>query len=160
SSQLTFQVLATPTSVFVDNAWASLPLGTAVTASFDGQTHYIGYDAFATIQAGINAVAANGSVDIDNSANPYTESNITVATAGLTTQGQRQSGVAVAPATADGHLDNAFGSASNGFIIAASGVEIEKLTIDGNANTTLAGTQNFRNAVITNSPNDGNTYNN
>ena len=73
----------------------------------------------------------------------------------------RQSGVIVAPSVADSHLDSSFAAtADNAFIIAASGVTIEDLTIDGNANLALAGTQNFRNAIITNSQNDSVTYDN
>jgi uncharacterized repeat protein (TIGR03803 family) len=72
SAGLTFQVLAAPTSVFVNGAWAGDPLGTAVTWT-DGTTHYVGYDAFGTIQAGVNAVAADGTVDV--AAGTYTETD-------------------------------------------------------------------------------------
>ena len=37
----------------------------------DGSTHYVGFDAFGTIQAGINAVAAGGTVNV--AAGTYTE---------------------------------------------------------------------------------------
>ena len=58
-----FQVLAAPATVYVNPSYASLPLGTPITWT-DGSTHYVGYDAFATIAAGFGNVAPNGRVDI------------------------------------------------------------------------------------------------
>ena len=54
---------AAPTSVYVTPGYASDAPGTAVTWT-DGSTHYVGFDAFGTIQAGINAVAADGTVNV------------------------------------------------------------------------------------------------
>jgi hypothetical protein len=134
--------------VYVNSAWAGSSAGSDPGALGTGNS--FGYDEFADIQDGVNAVAAGGTVEIDNGS--YTQSNIVVSQA-MTIQGQSQSGVVLSPAKTDSHDDSAFGgSASNGFVIAASGVTIEDLTIDGGAN------QNFRAGVITNSPNDGNTY--
>jgi parallel beta-helix repeat protein len=84
SSALTFQVLAAPSTAFVNAAWAGDALGTSVTWS-DGSTHYVGYDAFGTIQAGIDAVAVGGTVDV--AAGNYTETdtiaqNVTINGAG------------------------------------------------------------------------------
>jgi hypothetical protein len=51
------------TESWVDDDWAGLPNGTAVTLPGGGMGH-IGYDAFAVIQDGINAVAAGGTVHV------------------------------------------------------------------------------------------------
>ncbi len=75
SNAETFQVLATPTNVFVDTLYAADPFGTAVTWT-DGSTHYVGYDAFGTVQEGVTAVASGGTVHL--AAGVYTEQvNIT-----------------------------------------------------------------------------------
>ncbi|HSZ54286.1 MAG TPA: hypothetical protein VK797_01400 [Tepidisphaeraceae bacterium] len=148
-----------PLNVYVNSAWAGLPFGTDPDGS--GPATAIGYDAFASIQAGVNAVAPGGTVHIEHNgtATVYDESNILVDQPETIT-GDSQSGVIVAPAFADSHTDSSFGgTVSNGFVVASSNVTIEDLTIDGNANSSLSGAQNFRNAVITNSQNDNATYN-
>ena len=61
---------SSPTSVYVASAYAGDAPGTAVTWT-DGSTHSVGFDAFGTIQAGINAVAAGGTVNI--ASGTYTE---------------------------------------------------------------------------------------
>jgi len=63
STAATFQVVAVPTSVYVNAAYASDPPGTTVTWT-DGSTHTVSYDAFGTVQAGVTAVASGGTVDI------------------------------------------------------------------------------------------------
>ncbi len=60
----------TQTSVYVASEYAGDAPGTQVTWT-DGSTHTVGVDAFGTIQAGINAVAASGTVDVASGA--YTE---------------------------------------------------------------------------------------
>jgi hypothetical protein len=65
-----FQLDPVPTITYVNMAWTGDASGTAVTWT-DGSTHYVGYDAFGTIQAGVNTVAAGGSVNI--AAGTYTE---------------------------------------------------------------------------------------
>ena len=62
STGATFQVLATPTTVYVSPTYAGDPLGTTVTWT-DGSTHYVGYDAFGKVATGVAAVAAMGTVD-------------------------------------------------------------------------------------------------
>jgi hypothetical protein len=106
-------------------------------------------NAFSTIQGAINA--ANPGDTIDVLAGTYFESNILV-TKSLTIQGQSRAGVILGPSVADGHIDSAFaGPVSNGFVIQSSGVTIQDLTIDGNANAALntssGQTQNFRAGV-------------
>lgn len=59
-----------PDHVFVDDDWSTLPDATPVFFPGNADRHYIGYDAFATIQAGINAVS--GSI-VDVAAGSYNE---------------------------------------------------------------------------------------
>ena len=78
------------TSVYVSSAYASDAPGTQVTWA-DGSTHVVGYDAFGTVQSGVNAVAAGGTVNV--AAGTYTEQitisqSLTLAGAGA---GQRSS---------------------------------------------------------------------
>jgi len=47
----------------VNGAWSASVLGTPVTWT-DGSTHYVGYDAFGTIQGGVNALAPGGTVAV------------------------------------------------------------------------------------------------
>jgi hypothetical protein len=134
--------------VYVNAAWAGSTNGSDPGSLGGGNS--FGYDEFATIQDGIGAVASGGTVIIDNG--NYTASNIVVSQA-MTIEGESESGVVISPSGSDSHDDSAFGgSVSNGFVIAASGVTIEDLTLDGGAN------QDYRAGVITNSANDGNTY--
>ena len=143
-------------TTYVNAAWAGSSQGQTVSDSFG--SHTFGVDAFATIQDGVNLVASAGTVHIDSGT--YFLANLLVANP-VTIVGVSESGVVVAPAAADGHDNSAFGgSADNAFIIGASGVTIEDLTIDGNANMSLGGSQNFRNAIVTNSPNSGVSYDN
>jgi autotransporter-associated beta strand protein len=61
------------TSTYVDAKYAGLSTGTAVIWPLNSGTgtHYIGYDTFATIQQGVNAVAAGGTVNV--AAGTYSE---------------------------------------------------------------------------------------
>jgi len=95
-----------------------------------------------SIQRGVDAATAG---DIENvNAGTYKESNITVNKA-LTVLGVNRSTVIVAPSIVDGHINSATaGPLSNGFLIQHNDVAIKTLTIDGNANPSLGGTQNFR----------------
>ncbi|HTP10557.1 MAG TPA: right-handed parallel beta-helix repeat-containing protein, partial [Anaerolineae bacterium] len=54
----------TPQTVFVDDDWIGLSSLTQVTFPGDPDPHVIGVDAFATIQAGVNAVASGGTVKV------------------------------------------------------------------------------------------------
>ncbi|MCX6306917.1 MAG: DUF1565 domain-containing protein [Bacteroidetes bacterium] len=101
--------------------------------------YYINFtDAEAGTTAGGMITAVNGI---------YNESNIPV-TKNLTFQGQSRTGMILGPGMVDGHIDDRFTSASNGFIIRSSNVIITTMTLDGNEDNGLAGVQNFRNAVI------------
>jgi uncharacterized delta-60 repeat protein len=144
-----------PTTVYVNAAWT----GTANGVDADGPTGgalgngtSFGYDEFSNIQDAVNAIAPNGTVDIYDGT--YSQSNIVVSNP-MTIHGQDEAGVIVTPSLIDSHDDSSFGgsTASNGFVIAASGVSINNLTIDGGAG------QNFRDGIITNSPQDSTTYN-
>ncbi len=70
SDTLTVTAAALPTSVYVSPSYASDTPGTPVTWT-DGSTHTVGIDAFGTIQSGINAVAAGGTVNV--ASGTYTE---------------------------------------------------------------------------------------
>src|SRR5208337_462922 len=61
---------AAPKSVYVASGYFGDPPGMPVTWT-DGSTHTVGFDAFGTIQAGINAVAADGTVNV--ASGTYTE---------------------------------------------------------------------------------------
>ena len=67
SAQITVKL--PPSTVYIDAAWTgpSYSPGTAVTWT-DGSTHYIGYDAFSSIQSAVNAVAPDGTVDVASGA--------------------------------------------------------------------------------------------
>lgn len=102
----------------------------------------------ASMEDGI-AVAANAGATVTIAPGLYRESNIVVNKA-LTIQGQSQTGVTIAPAGVDDHTDSDFGgSYQHGFIVQASGVTIQNLTLDGNANTTLPGDHNYRAGILT-----------
>jgi len=60
----------TPTTVYCNDAWAGDPLFTPVIWN-DHSVHVIGYDAFSSIQPGVNAVATGGTVNV--AAGTYTE---------------------------------------------------------------------------------------
>ncbi len=155
TATLSIQVVPPPV-VYVNASWAGSSQGQTVSDGFG--SHTFGVDASDTIQQGANLVAPGGTVHVD--AGTYDQANVLLAKA-ETIVGVSETGVVVAPDTADGHSDSSFGgTADNAFIIGASGVTIENLTIDGNANLSLAGSQNFRAAVISNSPNSGLTYDN
>ena len=155
SATLSIQVVQ-PSDVYVNASWAGSSQGQTVSDGFG--SHTFGVDAFDTIQQGVSLVASGGTVHIDSAT--YYVANLLVAKA-ETIVGVSENGVIVAPSIADGHDNSSFGgSADNAFIIGASGVTVGGLTIDGNANGGLSGSQNFRDAVVTNSPNSRVSYNN
>src|SRR5690606_16625137 len=53
---------ATPSVVYVDDGWASVPIGDDPDDA--GPAIAMGYDAFATIQKGISTVATGGTVNV------------------------------------------------------------------------------------------------
>lgn len=100
------------------------------------------------IQEGIIWALAGGTVIVHDGL--YRESNATVDQP-LTIVGESRTGVVIAPASTDDHVDTAFGGAyQHGFIVQSSDVTIKNLTIDGRANTSLQpGRNNFRNGIVT-----------
>ncbi len=66
NATLTITPCVTGSVVYVDDGYVGLPFGTAVNFPHDGGAgpHLIGCDAFATIQDGINAVVAPGTVNV------------------------------------------------------------------------------------------------
>ena len=123
SSPLTFTV-ATPSVVYVNTAWSntgSYPPGASVNVGA-ADPHYIGYDAFATVQAGVNAVASGGSVYV--LAGTYIE-EVTVPNPMLLHGAGIDTTVLIGPKT---------GASPNTLTLASSGVTVEGFTItrDGN----------------------------
>ncbi|HTB85104.1 MAG TPA: immunoglobulin domain-containing protein [Candidatus Sulfotelmatobacter sp.] len=74
SSPVNFTVgTVPPAAVFVDSNYTGLAANTFVSWPYAGAgTYVIGYNAFATVQGGVNAVAANGTVNV--AAGMYPES--------------------------------------------------------------------------------------
>ncbi|MBK7094709.1 MAG: hypothetical protein IPH57_06590 [Saprospiraceae bacterium] len=103
---------------------------------------------YTTIQAAVNAGDPSDVIEVCNGT--YIESNIFV-NKSVTIDGQSRAGVIIVPAAEDANMDNAFGSsAQNGFIIAANGVTIQDVTIDGKGNPALTlGKNNFRTGIVT-----------
>jgi autotransporter-associated beta strand protein len=86
SSNVTLTIIDTlsaPLATFVDAAYAGLPPGTVVTwpAVSGSGSHYIGCDAFATIQGGIDTVATSGTINV--AAGTYVENVLLNKTATL-----------------------------------------------------------------------------
>jgi hypothetical protein len=108
-----------------------------------------GTTAFGSIQAAIDAANPGATVRIADGT--YVASNTTIDKP-LTLVGESRGGVILAPAAVDDHdpggtFDGAF---QHGLIVAADGVTIRRLTIDGEANTALSpNDRNFRCGIVT-----------
>lgn len=153
---VTSVIPATPSTTYVDDGYAGLPAGTPVDWPYTGTGgHLVGCDAFATIQGGVDAVAAGGTVNVANGS--YAE-NVVVSTT-LTLAGQSRAGVVVVPALT-GPNPCAGASlcpgASNVILVQASGVTIRDLTVDGDNPALVSGIVrngadiDARNGIITN----------
>ena len=134
--------LAQTTTVYVNDDWAGMTVGEDPDGT--GPALVFGTDAFATIQAGVDAVAAGGTVNV--AAGTYLEA-VTVSKS-LVLQGASRSAVVIGPAAADAGngYDATDGTPQNGIVISASNVTVKDLTIDGQANTALTG-NNFRHGI-------------
>lgn len=127
-----FDIRSIPTIVYVNKSWTGLAAETIVFT--DGANHIIGYDAFAGIQQGLNAVAAAGTVYVYPFASGYSE-NLIIAKA--VTLGKAPdaapSDVIVYPASSGTACDE--GSicpeSSNVVLVRSSDVTISHLTVDG-----------------------------
>jgi len=74
-----FQITAapvTPNDVYVNSSWGTVPAGQDPDGS-GGPATQMGYDAFSTIQAGLTAVAAGGTITVSPGTGPYIE-NLTI----------------------------------------------------------------------------------
>ncbi len=137
------QLSTIPTIVYVDDSWDGTVLGADPDAT--GPATAFGYDAFAVIQDGVNAVTADGTGTVHVYDGTYAESNIAI-DKDITIEGESQSGVTITPAFADSHTDSTFGgTVSNGLLVQHDGVTITHLTLDGGAS------RNFRAGIITDS---------
>ena len=139
TAELTFRIeAASPTMVYVDDGFAGLandtttdwPCATGPSIPCPG-THIIGYDAFATVQGGVNAVATGGTVKV--AAGTYTEYVTVNKSVGLrgpnygtspNNGGSRIAEAIILPATTDN-------SAGSVVTVTASTVSIDGFTIDG-----------------------------
>lgn len=103
-----------PAEVFVNGDWAGLPDGTVV-----GPGRVIGDNAFSTVQGGVDAVDAGGTVHV--AAGVYHERVFMVGPekAGITVKGQLN-------AVLDG---TGFGTTDRGFSIASDGVTVEGFVV-------------------------------
>lgn len=150
-------ISSTPSITYVDDGYAALPAGTAVDWPYTGSgSHLIGCDAFATVQGGVNAVAAGGTVNVANGS--YTE-NVVIGTP-LTLAGQSRTGVVVMPALSAPNPCTGSslcgGAASTVLLVQADHVTIHQLTVDGDNPALVSGIVrngadlDARNGIITN----------
>ena len=126
STAAPFQVLAVPTTVYVNTTYASDPLGTAVTWT-DGSTHTVGYDAFGTVQAGVTAVASGGTVDV--AAGTYSEQVNILQSLTLTGAGDDATEIQVPYNDATGVEVEV--SITSGAVVAMSGLTIGNVVLGG-----------------------------
>ncbi|MCC6399070.1 MAG: right-handed parallel beta-helix repeat-containing protein, partial [Bacteroidetes bacterium] len=111
--------------VWVNTAWAGASPGDPV----DG--HWFGTDAFATIQAGINAVLVPGTVNV--AAGTYTEA-VTLNKSQITLRGAASGGAIINPAN----------TALNALTLAGNQFVISRLTLTGGKNGLYGTTANSR----------------
>lgn len=122
-------------TVWVDASW----VGTATNTEVAPGKIY-GYNAFATIQAGINAVAAGGTVNV--AAGLYLEEVSIVGKNDITLAGAGEGLTVIAPYRA--YTTNNYGI----FINNANGLHIQDLNVDGFANPGLsAGVAHYKDGI-------------
>ncbi len=153
-TSLTNTILATGGSLSVAGIATTTVNGVIAASTLTGNAPTVNVQSGngATIQVGVDLAGTGATVNVANGT--YIESNILVPTS-LTIAGQSEANVLVEPAFADSHTDSDFGGTivSNGFVVQANNVTIQDVTLDGNANSGLSGTQNFRAGIITDSTN-------
>ncbi|MCD4697458.1 MAG: right-handed parallel beta-helix repeat-containing protein, partial [Bacteroidales bacterium] len=120
--------------VWVDDSWAASSPGDIVGG------HTFGYDAFAVIQDGIDAVDDPGTVNV--AAGPYYEEVSIVGIDNLTITGAGQGNTIIAPY-------REYTTGNNGISIDnADGITIQQLTVDGFANIALTpGVAHYKDGV-------------
>ncbi len=112
------------TTIWVNDDWAALPNGTLVSAG--GGTHIMGYDAFVTLQAGIAAAPAGGTVNVLNGT--YSETGQIVISKNLTINGESAAGTIIKPTASTGGS----GDARGWFLVNAGMVfNLSNVTLDG-----------------------------
>jgi hypothetical protein len=153
----------TPATVYVDDSWTGTTPGTDPDGA--GPATNFGCDSFATIQDGVTAVPAGGTVIVY--AGLYRE-NVTI-TKALTLNGAGAVSVTLQPAISNPNCGGAGGGSlcpggSNIILVQANNVTITGMTLDGDNPTLTSGTVvggadiDARNGIITN--HIAGTYNN
>jgi hypothetical protein len=142
-------------TVYVDDSWVGTPLGSDPDGA--GPATSFGCDSFATIQGGVNAVTAGGTVIVNDGS--YIE-NVTIPKA-LTLTGAGAATVFLKPAVSNPNCGGGGGGSlcaggSNLMLVQADNVTISGLTLDGD-NPSLTSAENVgganidaRNGIITN----------
>jgi parallel beta-helix repeat protein len=121
----TFEPVAPPSTVYVNASWAGLPVG--VDPDGAGPAAGIGYDAFATIQDGLNAVASGGTVYV--AAGTYSENVLVNKPVTLLGANAGLAGSSGSRTAESGVRTN--GNQTAIFTVAASGVTIDGFLLEG-----------------------------
>lgn len=123
-----------PPITYVDDTWAGTPLGTDPDGA--GPATNFGYDAFATIQGGIDGVATGGTVNV--AGGTYIETVTANKTISLI-------GAGAGVSTIFGPFDS---GGPNTLLITASGVLVDGFTITRNGNTVASWATNVKNQGV------------
>ena len=151
TTALSFEIkVAVPSVVYVDAGYVGLPADTQVSWPYAGAgSHIIGYDAFATVQSAVNAVAVAGTVNV--AAGSYFE-NITLAKpVHLLGSGGN---TIIYPAFSDIGVNPNSGPSFRGsqiVVVVANDVEIANLTVNGDSPLNGPGID-ARNGIIEGDP--------
>jgi hypothetical protein len=138
SNSVNFTV-ARPATAYVNKAWAGTPVGT----SPDASSKIFGYDAFAVIQSGLDAVDSPGTVAVYPAPAPgYYAENLVIARPATLYGLDRDIVVVVPDISAPNPCTGSTlcgGAASTIILVQADNVTIRDLTLDGNNPTRTSG---------------------
>jgi hypothetical protein len=145
--------ILSPASVYVDDDWIGYSAGTQVMVG--GMAHFIGADAFDTVQKGVNSVASGGTVNV--AAGTYDEQ--VVIDKALTLQGVGDTTV-IQPSQATASSFTLYDRRSGGPVTSAgilvtdttSTVNVRDLKIDGSLVTSTPGADGFMGILYRGTP--------